>query len=174
MVKIKLGIDKLLEWLLVFLMGISVVNVLWQVFTRFILNNPSSFTEELARYLLIWVGLLGASYCVGRKLHLAIDLLPLKLEGRRRQYLEVFIQTTTFLFSLVVMVIGGIELVSITLLLEQTSAALQWKLGYVYLVIPFSGALMMFYALYNGIEALRVPGGGGGEHPGGRAPAAID
>ena len=68
-------IDKRLELALIILMGVNVLNVLWQVFTRFVLRDPSSFTEELARYLLIWVGLLGASYAAGKKMHLAIDVV---------------------------------------------------------------------------------------------------
>ena len=51
-------VDRALEWALILLMGANVLNVLWQVFTRFVLRHPSSFTEELARFLLIWVGLL--------------------------------------------------------------------------------------------------------------------
>jgi TRAP-type C4-dicarboxylate transport system permease small subunit len=46
------------------------------------------------------------------------------------------------------MVIGGIRLVTITLMLNQISAALQVQLGYVYSIIPLSGILMMFYSIY--------------------------
>ncbi|HRS91659.1 MAG TPA: TRAP transporter small permease subunit, partial [Candidatus Marinimicrobia bacterium] len=74
MLKIRKILDNILKWVVVVLMAISVFNVLWQVFTRFILHHPSSYTEELARYLLIWVGLLGAAYAAGNKMHLAIDL----------------------------------------------------------------------------------------------------
>ena len=127
--------------------GAMTLNVLWQVFTRFILKNPSSFTEELARYMLVWIGILGASYVAGQKMHLAIDLLSTKLIGKSKSYLEILIQTFIFLFSFFVMVIGGMRLVQITLTLNQISAALQIPLGYVYFVVPLSGAIMMFYSL---------------------------
>ena len=55
-------IDKILGSTLAFIMAVMVINVLWQVFTRFIIGTPSSFTDELARYLMIWVGVLGAAY----------------------------------------------------------------------------------------------------------------
>ena len=148
-------VNRVLEVALIVLMGLSVINVLWQVFTRFVLQDPSSFTEELARFLLIWVGVLAAAYGVGRRVHLAIDLLPLKLKGVKRQWLEVFIQSLLLLFALFVMVIGGIRLVSITLYLEQTSAALNMKLGHVYLVLPLSGIIVMFYSAVHLIEAIR-------------------
>ena len=140
---------------MILLMGVNVLNVLWQVFTRFVLQHPSSFTEELARFLLIWVGLLGASYASGRKLHLAIEVMVAKLKGRARLWMEVLIQSLIFIFSLLVMVIGGIRLVTITLALSQISAALRIQLGYVYLVIPVSGLLIMFYAALYLLNALQ-------------------
>lgn len=140
-------VDRALGWVLVALMGIAVINVLWQVFTRFVLADPSSFTDELARYLLIWIGLLGASYATGMQMHLAIDLLPAKLTGRPRFYVGVLIEACIFLFAVAVLVVGGIHLVSLTLMLGQTSAALHVPLGYVYLILPLSGLLMMYYAV---------------------------
>lgn len=157
--KIRAVMDKVLEWMLIVLMGIMVINVLWQVFTRFVLRNPSSYTEELARYLLIWVGLLGASYAVSKKMHLAIDIFTSRLTGNIKQYSELFINLCIFLFALFVMVLGGIRLVNITLTLQQISAALQIKLGYVYLALPLSGALIMFYTAIFFIEHLAITPG---------------
>jgi TRAP-type C4-dicarboxylate transport system permease small subunit len=154
-------VDRVLEWLLVAFMSLLVVNVLWQVATRFLLRNPNSFTEETARYLLVWVGILGGAYAVGKRIHLAIDLLPSKLEGRRKAMLELFIEACIFVFAALVLVFGGSGLVWLTLDLGQTSAALQIPLGFVYLVLPLSGLLMMFYAALHGAEALsrlRAPG----------------
>lgn len=160
--KIKSRVDKALSILLIILMAVITLNVLWQVFSRFILNNPSSFTEELARYMLIWIGLVGAGYVAGQKMHLAIDLLVTSLKGKSKSYLEIFIQAAIFLFAFVVMVIGGIRLVSITLYLNQISAALQLQLGYVYLALPVSGLIMMFYNIFfiteevNKIKTMQV------------------
>lgn len=154
-------VERVLAWMLIGLLGFSILNVLWQVFTRFVLNNPSSYTEELARYLLIWVGLLAAAYGVGTRSHLAIDLLPLRLQGEKRRWLEVFIQACLIAFSIFVMIIGGIRLVSMTLILDQTSAAMGIKLGYVYLVLPLGGIVVLFFSTIHLIEALRGEVGGG-------------
>lgn len=159
MVKLKSVVDKALSVILVTLMALLVIDVLWQVFSRYVLNNPSSFTEELARFLLIWVGLLGASYAAGKKMHLAVDILPTKLEGRRRRYLVIFILAATILFVLTVMVFGGIRLVTITLYLGQTAAALQMPLGYVYLILPISGLLIAFYASLFIVDEVRALSG---------------
>jgi TRAP-type C4-dicarboxylate transport system permease small subunit len=157
--KVKEYVDRLLESVLIVLMGANVFNVLWQVFTRFILRHPSSFTEELARYLLIWVGLLGASYAAGKKMHLAIDVIVQVLKRKTRIWVELFIQVFIFLFAFLVMGIGGLRLVTTTLALGQISAALGVKLGYIYLVLPVSGMLIMFYSSLSFIQRIQVLSG---------------
>jgi TRAP-type C4-dicarboxylate transport system permease small subunit len=153
--RIRNSVDTVLEWVLIVLMAANVLNVLWQVFTRFVLKTPSSFTEELARFLLIWLGLLGAGYAAGKKKHLAIDVLVGRLSGRSRVWAEYLIQIFVFLFAFLVLVVGGIRLVAITLTLKQISAALRIQLGYVYLVLPICGALLMFYSVFFIAETFR-------------------
>jgi TRAP-type C4-dicarboxylate transport system permease small subunit len=155
---VKRRVDTALGWLLSALMGFAVLNVLWQVFTRYVLQDPRGYTDELARYLLIWLGLLGASYAMGRRMHLAIDLLPNRLEGRAKAALGIVIELGVALFALFVMVFGGSRLVALTLMLEQRSAALRVPLGYVYLALPISGALIVFYAtlfLFEHVRSVR-------------------
>ncbi len=139
-------VDRLLERVLATLMALMVINVCWQVVTRFILRQPSSFTEEAARFLLIWVGLLGASYALGQRMHLAIDVLA-RWKPSWRPGLRITSLAVTATFALLVLGVGGARLVLLTLELGQTSAALGWSLGYVYLALPLSGLLMTFYAL---------------------------
>jgi TRAP-type C4-dicarboxylate transport system permease small subunit len=138
-------VDRVLGYVLAFIMGVMVINVLWQVFSRFILGSPSSFTDELARYLMIWVGVLGAAYISGRRMHVAIDLLPMKLNKEGQVKLKVLVNIIIILFCFFALVVGGSRLVYITYSLEQYSAALQIPLALVYAIIPISGLLIMFY-----------------------------
>ncbi len=138
-------VDKILGSTLSIIMGVMVLNVLWQVFSRFILGSPSSFTDELARYLMIWVGVLGAAYISGRKMHVAIDLLPTRLNKEGQVKLKVLVNLIIIAFCFFAMVLGGVRLVYITYVLEQSSAALQIPLALVYAVIPISGVLIIFY-----------------------------
>lgn len=149
------GLERLLGGVICILMGAMVINVLWQVFTRFVLKQPSSFTEELARYMMIWVGLLGSAYAAGKKSHLALDLVTARLTGARKRTSEFFIHAAVLVFALAVMVGGGGRLVYIQLTLGQQSAALQWKLGYVYLAVPLAGVFIAFYSLLALIDAAR-------------------
>jgi TRAP-type C4-dicarboxylate transport system permease small subunit len=142
-------IDTVIEWLLVAIMSILVIDVLWQVFSRYVLASPSSFTDELAGFLLIWVGLLGAAYVAGRQEHLAIDLLIQRSAPARQKRLRYLIHILIFLFALFVMVVGGINLMYTRFVLEVKSAALQLPLGYVYIVLPLSGMIIMFYEIVH-------------------------
>ena len=101
-------IDKYLEYVLVFLMAIMTLDVLWGVFTRYVMGAQASWSEELARFLLIWIGILGAAYAAGKKLHLAIDLYPTSLTPDKRQRLYLIINGLVILFSLAVLVVGGV------------------------------------------------------------------
>ena len=138
-------LDKVVAVSLVILMGIMVLNVTWQVVSRYVFQAPSSFTDELSRYMLIWLGMLGSAYVAGKNGHLAIDILPQKLTGKRKMRLTIFIQVIIIAFVVPVMILGGSNLVYITYVLEQRSATLQVPLAYVYSIIPISGLLVLYY-----------------------------
>lgn len=149
-------VDRILGQVLVFLMGVAVLNVLWQVFTRFVIDAPSGFTEELARYLLIWIGILGAGYVAGQRAHLALELLPERLDGRQLAWLKIVIEGCVLAFALIVMTVGGTRLVYTIFLSGQTSSALGISLGYVYAAVPLSGALIVFYSVAHIVEEARA------------------
>ncbi|GAJ10648.1 unnamed protein product, partial [marine sediment metagenome] len=109
--KFRKAIDKILGRLVVIIMGVLVLDVLWQVASRYILKDPSSFTDELAGFLLIWVGLFGAAYASGKKQHLAINVLQQKINPDKKKYLDFIINTIVALFALIVLIIGGSNLV---------------------------------------------------------------
>lgn len=145
-------IDKSLEMLLITLLALLVTDVLWQVASRYLLSSPSSVTDELAGYLLIWVGLLGAAYVAGCNQHLAIDLLVRRLSPAHDRIARYFTAFVIFLFAVAVLIIGGSWLVYTRFTLHVTSASLQINLGYVYLALPLSGLLTAYYAIDNAVR----------------------
>ena len=154
--RVKTVLDRVLESLVIVVVAVLVLDVLWQVFTRFILNDPSTWTEELAVFMLIWVSLLGAAVALGRGAHLGIDYFVGKLPPQTRLATEVFAFFCVAAFSLLVMVVGGADLVINTLQLEQTSPALGVPMGYVYLAIPISGFFLTLYAIVGLAERFRA------------------
>jgi TRAP-type C4-dicarboxylate transport system permease small subunit len=133
--------------LVALLMGVMVTDVVWQVIARFVLHAPSSFTEELAGFLLIWIGLLGAAYCLRSGSHLGIDLLVTHLRGRARRAVKILAHSLVAAFALSTMVIGGAQLVRLAFHLNQISAALGIRMGFVYLAVPLAGTLMTVYSI---------------------------
>ncbi|MCF7352588.1 MULTISPECIES: TRAP transporter small permease [Vibrio] len=127
-----------------------VVTVTWQVFSRYILNDPSSFTDELSRYLMIWLGLLGASYLFGKRGHLAITLLADNIPPKWNTALQLFINFLALSFVSLAMLKGGWALIGRTM--QQFSPALQIPMAYVYFILPLSGVLIVFYLILNILE----------------------
>ena len=141
-------IDNILEKILIVLFGLMVLVVTWQVFTRYLLNSPSSFTEELSTYFLIWISLLGAVYALRKQAHLGIDILTNRLSGSAKKLSHYIIHFAIIAFSLFVLIWGGVRLVWVTLQLNQISASLEIKIGYIYFVFPISGLLMIYYSIH--------------------------
>lgn len=142
-------IMKIIETILVVIFGLLVLDVLWQVFSRFVIGRSSSFTEEFARFALIWLSVLGAAYLNGLRAHLSIDYLLKKLPALERLKRIKIIEFIMAAFALVVLVVGGLNLVYITLHLGQTSPALRVPLGYVYMIVPISGLLILYFSIHH-------------------------
>lgn len=145
----KATIDKYLGWLLAFLMALMTLDVLWGVITRYAMGSQADWSEELARFLLIWIGILGAAYASGQRMHLAIDLLMPQLSHRQQRSLFVLINGLIILFAAAVLVVGGARLMYITHKLGQLSAALRLPIYLVYAVLPISGLLVIYYKTHD-------------------------
>lgn len=155
-------LSQCLEKLLMLMMAAIVVTVTWQVFSRFALRAPSSVTEELARFLLIWIGILGAAYAYKTRAHLGLDLFLEKATAQAQKKIRIVIELVVLFFAASIMVFGGSSLVSITLELNQISAALGWQMGWIYSVIPLSGLLISLFSI-NNLYQLIAPSAVAGE-----------
>ena len=144
--------DQFLGALLTLLMAIITIDVLWGVFTRYVMGSQASWSEELARFLLIWIGVLGAAYASGQGMHLSIDLLQPKMKVENRQKLQRLIHGLIGLFAFAVLIIGGGRLIYITYKLGQLSPALQVPMALVYSAIPIAGLLIVFYKIHAMIK----------------------
>lgn len=151
--------DRLLDGVLIACMAGLVLNILWQVASRYLLNDPSSFTEELARFLLIWIALLGACHAYRNGSHLGLDILTGKFPPAVRLLARRLVLLVVMAFAGLALCYGGGNLVWLTLELKQTSAAMGIPMGYVYAALPISGALIIFYSLLFWLETPAATGG---------------
>jgi TRAP-type C4-dicarboxylate transport system permease small subunit len=132
-----------------------VVILSWQVISRYVLNDPSTFTEELLRLGLVWLSLLGAAYSAGRGSHMAIDLLRDLSRGRFRKFLKLLVPVSFIIFSIYVLILGGLH--SIQIASKQLTAVLQMPMSSFYAALPVCGVLLIMYAILNLIDVLKEP-----------------
>jgi len=149
-------IDSILGKVCLSILFIMLAAVIWQVFSRFILQSPSTVTDEISSYSLIWVGLLGSAYATGQHLHLAIDLLPEKLVEKNSKLFDGFVYLSVFIFGFFVMIVGGTRLCQLSFQFEQKSASLGIPLGFVYIVVPIAGILICYFSLDTFFKKLKT------------------
>ena len=146
----------ILQWLLIAAVALLVLDVVWGVLTRYVGGEQASWTEELARFLLIWVSLLGGAAAFEQKSHLGVDYFVTKFDDSIRDNLKIFSYIIVLFFAVSIFVIGGSQVVYNALVLDQTTPALGWKMGHVYLAIPIAGVFMVLFTIVNLME-LRSP-----------------
>ena len=113
--------------------------VVYQVFARYMLGSPPSWTEELARYLQVWLVLLASPICLWKGMHLAVDYVSPRLPPIARRQVRSLIHLLVGLFGLLLAVFG-FRLIPVAAL--QVSPALGISMIWPYLAIPTSGLLM--------------------------------
>ncbi|MGN0298666.1 MAG: TRAP transporter small permease [Lachnospiraceae bacterium] len=148
--KIRDGLMKLIGAVTVMLFALMVVVGTYQVVVRYIFQNPSTISEELLTYSFAWMAILAAAYVFGKRDHMRMAFLADKVKGTPKKILELVVELFTFAFAGIVMVYGGVTITKLTM--TQVTAALQIPMGYVYLVIPVSGVLIMYFCIVNMID----------------------
>lgn len=122
----------------------------WQVFTRYLLKNPSAWSEELVSYLFAWMALLGASLVVGERGHMNIPILVDRMGPGAKKVLAILSEIVACLFAAVILVYGGIQITSLAM--GQMTSSLGVPIGIFYIVLPLSGVLNIVYTILNIVE----------------------
>ncbi len=127
-----------------FLMAIAMLTLLvfgtWQIFTRWILGNPSTFTDELLRYVLIIAGFIGSAYCFYRDEHLALTLITDKAKGPFKLCLDIFIEICILFFVVYVFIFGGFKLANTA---TNVSSVMHIPMKTLYMIEPVCGILIV-------------------------------
>lgn len=150
--KVRNGLMKVLGLCIIFLFAMMTIIGTYQIVTRYFFNRPSTVSEELLTYSFTWMALLASAYVFGKRDHMRMGFLADKLTGTGRKYLEVAIDLLTFVFAAVVMVYGGIAITKLTMI--QTTASLRIPMGYIYIIVPMTGILIMVFSFINALDML--------------------
>ena len=145
---------KLLDKVLNVLAGVSFIAMVlltcWQVFTRYVLSNPSSWSEELVGYLFAWMSLFGAALVTGERGHMNIPILVEKSKPAVQKVLGIFAEIIACIFAIVILVYGGVQITSLAM--GQMTSSLGVPIGVFYVVMPVCGVLIALYTIINIIE----------------------
>lgn len=144
--------DRLLKFLLTFLVGLLTVSVFLQVLIRFVFKYPLPWTEEVSRIAFVYSIFVGATIAVREKAHLNVDFLLVALPKAVARAVK-FLGATLMAVFLSVMTWQGIEFVRVTGV--QVTPVMQVPFRYLYLIIPSSGGLMLLYLILATIDDFR-------------------
>ncbi|MDR7315745.1 TRAP transporter small permease [Brevibacillus centrosporus] len=138
-------LNQLTRFVVILMLSVLIVAVFLQVLFRFFLDQPLAWTEELARYLLIWITFLGSAYAMALKAHIGTEYIQ-KFLSPLMNKIVLSIAALLSIFFFVVMVQQGYALAARSM--TQTSPTLLVPMGYVYMVIPISGVLLIMNVLH--------------------------
>ena len=145
--RLKMKVDLVVSYLCIGIVGLMTLLVTYQVASRYLFNSPSAVSEVLSRYLFIWLVLIGGAYVFGLREHMAITFMRDRMPHKIRIVLEMIGELATTVFALLVLTMGGY--IGMNRQMAQLDSALQIPVGVIYAAIPISGALAVFYCLYN-------------------------
>ncbi|MGE4296898.1 MAG: TRAP transporter small permease [Desulfovibrionaceae bacterium] len=148
------GLHALLYCVSVASMGLMLAIIFVQVIFRYCFGHSFEWSEELARFLFVWVVFLGSALIMGESGHLAVRFLPEKFKDRLfGLVLETFINLCSYVFILLLLVQGG-KMTSI--MTFQTAPGLGISMSWVYSVLPVSAALMMLYLFKDTVRIVKA------------------
>ena len=146
-------LNRILEFLAAISFLVMVVLPCWQVFTRYVLQNPSSWSEELVSYMFAWMALLGASIVVGERGHMNIPIVVERMGKGAQLFFSIFSEVVACVFAAVILVMGGVQITSLAM--GQMTSSLGVAVGIFYIVLPLSGVLNVVYTILNIYDILK-------------------
>ena len=130
--------------------------IFMQVITRYMFGFSFEWSEELARFLFVWVVFLGSALIMGEDGHLAVELLPRLLNGTKPGFLlNLFINACGYIFIFILITQGWKMTETMTF---QTSPGLGISMSYVYFIMPLSGVLMLMYHVKDTLKIFKSLG----------------
>jgi len=150
----KLVNEQIEEWLLVAALLFMVTLVFIQVVLRYVFNDSIGWSSELARYILIWIAWISASYAVRKNAHIRIEFIKNILGDVGKKVVEIIVLILWFLMALF-LVVQGTELAMKINITNQLSPSIGVPMWILYLATPVGGALMCIRLIQQAILILK-------------------
>ncbi len=142
--RLSAALNGISEWILIVIGVAMSIVVLMQIFFRFVVYLPFPWSEEIARYLMIWLGMIGSFVALRRGRHIGVTIFMERVPQRVNVVLFPLIQGIMIVFLLYVAREGWtMALANLT----QKSPAMQIPMFYPYVAVPFGAVLMIIELL---------------------------
>jgi TRAP-type C4-dicarboxylate transport system permease small subunit len=148
-------VRRAVQLVIILMFAVLIGTVFYQVLGRYLFNAPPSWSEELARFLQVWIALLASALCIHQSMHLGVDYLLHAVPPRGRAALEVLVHVMVSGFLLLLLV-QGVKILDVASV--QTSPAMGINMWYAYLAVPVGAALMLLESVLKLGESLRALG----------------
>lgn len=137
-------VENLLDKLLITLFLVMVVSIVWQVIARYFLASPTIWSEELARFLIVWVTMLGSAYVLEHGGHVAVTLFAEMMPEPVQRMLDWLRDT------IIIAMAGGLAYYGYGFAVSgarRMSTGLGVQMSYAYAAIPIGAVLIAFFLL---------------------------
>jgi TRAP-type C4-dicarboxylate transport system permease small subunit len=152
--KIKKGIEKVIDWIVIFFFCIIGIVAMAQIIMRFIFNNPFFWSEEFLRLVFVWVCYIGWTLASRNKSHICIVTVISRLPATGLKFLETFNAILVILFSLF-MVWFGIKMAEAGALNKAVTLPVSFTL--VYAIVPVTNVIILLYQVLDIVDIWKNP-----------------
>ena len=142
--KLSKSLETVSEHVMYLLVTVMVITTFAQVFFRYVVFYSIPWSEELARYALVWLSTIGASYGIKRNIHVAVDAVVEALPPELRSLVTKINYLLIAVFGLV-LVVYGLRISQVNM--GQLSPSLHVPIGLIYAAMPVGGLLIIIHAL---------------------------
>lgn len=143
-------LNKIFGYALVLIMSVMTIIIFWQVIARYIIGSSLAWSEELSRFLMIFMVLIGSSMALRNNDLIAVEILPEVLKGKAKKALVILTHLISMVFYVILIVYGLRVADSFG---NQIAPGLGISMYFIYLSMPIGGVLLLLNSITCILEA---------------------
>ncbi|MPN28201.1 Sialic acid TRAP transporter permease protein SiaT [bioreactor metagenome] len=143
------------EYLILIFFSAMTLLILCQIVFRYVFSMPLAWTEELARYIFIWLIYIGASYAIVLNKHLKVEIILVLLNDKKKRYLSLLSNFFFMIFSVIIVYYGVLMVYTMLFVRKQNSPVLKIPMGIIYSAVPFCAFLMLIRIIQHSILLIK-------------------
>ncbi|MGY4688320.1 TRAP transporter small permease [Salibacterium sp. K-3] len=139
-------LNKIVKYVASTMFVVLAVLVFFQVITRFVINFPLAWSEEISRYLTIYIVFLGSALAVRNREHIAIDFLMDVVSAAKKRKLQFIVSIISTVFFIILCYYGTVLTFTV---IGQLTPTLQFSIAWVYAAVPLGSLIMALNGIAN-------------------------